>query len=276
LLSLFHVDVQLLQRPIPKGVQDIGTWQTIFELLSYIAVCTNAGIICFTMVVLDGFTLTGRLWIFIGFQWTMITIQMVVAYLIPDVPDKVTVQLQRQAFYNSKAIDFTPDEFHEPAIDEDSVDSPQKGEGMAANLMNNLTHVNRSFMQPSMHISRGNQFDKKYSGVSDIPPGTHPTSAPAAVCLAGLLQGPAARERLLPVQPDIIISTAQLEARYGPAKTSTTPSPKPLDSNDVSMSFGVSTTASSHKLVAPSESPSYTQVNKAGDSDDEASFPTAV
>jgi hypothetical protein len=54
---------QFYQRPAPNGAQDIGTWMTIFQVLSIAAVVTNGALICFTMDVLwDRFSLAGRLW----------------------------------------------------------------------------------------------------------------------------------------------------------------------------------------------------------------------
>lgn len=52
----------MYQRPVPIGAQDIGNWQVIFTIVSVIAVVTNAGLICFTMGVLDGFSQVGQLW----------------------------------------------------------------------------------------------------------------------------------------------------------------------------------------------------------------------
>ncbi len=53
---------QFYQRPVPTGAQDIGTWQTIFAIISVVAVVTNAGLICFTMDVLWDYSLQGRVW----------------------------------------------------------------------------------------------------------------------------------------------------------------------------------------------------------------------
>jgi hypothetical protein len=75
------------------GAQDIGTWLSIFQFLSVAAVVTNAGLVCFTMDVLDQYTLVGRTWIFIGFQWTLICVQFVVAEICPDVPEEVRREL---------------------------------------------------------------------------------------------------------------------------------------------------------------------------------------
>jgi Calcium-activated chloride channel len=71
--------LQFYQRPLPEKAEDIGAWQSIFNIMSVIAVCTNAALICFTMDVLVvnkiALTYVGKLWIFIGFQWTIISIQ---------------------------------------------------------------------------------------------------------------------------------------------------------------------------------------------------------
>jgi len=102
---------QFHQRPAPTGAQDIGTWLTIFQFLSIAAVITNAGLICFTMDVLwDIFDLTGRLWIFIGFQWVLISIQFLATEIIDDVPPDVEIQLERNEFINLKVIEKVADE----------------------------------------------------------------------------------------------------------------------------------------------------------------------
>lgn len=43
--------------------------------------------------------------LFIGFQWTLIMVQFIVADACPDVPEEVDIQLQRQAFIRSKILD---------------------------------------------------------------------------------------------------------------------------------------------------------------------------
>lgn len=50
------------QRPVPEGVQDIGTWMTIFQVISVTSVVTNAALVCFTMDVLWKYSLQGRVW----------------------------------------------------------------------------------------------------------------------------------------------------------------------------------------------------------------------
>eukprot|EP01032_Pedospumella_encystans_P010538 gene10538-12308_t len=98
------------QRPVPQGAQDIGTWMSIFQFLSIAAVVTNAGLICFTMDVLDQYTSLGRTWLFIGFQWTLIMVQVIVTAAVHDVPPEVEIQLARQAFIRSKLLDKIEDD----------------------------------------------------------------------------------------------------------------------------------------------------------------------
>eukprot|EP00349_Pseudokeronopsis_sp_Brazil_P006662 CAMPEP_0202975738 /NCGR_PEP_ID=MMETSP1396-20130829/71532_1 /ASSEMBLY_ACC=CAM_ASM_000872 /TAXON_ID= /ORGANISM="Pseudokeronopsis sp., Strain Brazil" /LENGTH=46 /DNA_ID= /DNA_START= /DNA_END= /DNA_ORIENTATION= len=45
------------------------------------------------MTVLTDYSLFGRVWIFIGFQWVLISIQYITQAIIPDVPESVEIQL---------------------------------------------------------------------------------------------------------------------------------------------------------------------------------------
>lgn len=56
--------IKYYQRPIPLGARSIGIWETIFSILAFGSVLTNAGIIVYTMNVLDTeqYTYTGKNW----------------------------------------------------------------------------------------------------------------------------------------------------------------------------------------------------------------------
>jgi hypothetical protein len=73
-------------------------------------VITNAGLICFTMTVIDRFSLQGRVWIFLGFQWVLISLQYILQAVIDDVPEEVEIQLKRTQFINEKVIEHVEDE----------------------------------------------------------------------------------------------------------------------------------------------------------------------
>lgn len=64
------------QRPVPRGAEDIGMWQSIFTLIAVAAVVTNAGLATFTMDVLNDRTDSFRFWFFVSFQWTCFMIQV--------------------------------------------------------------------------------------------------------------------------------------------------------------------------------------------------------
>jgi hypothetical protein len=68
--------VNLYQRPIPKPAEDIGTWQTVFLLISIASVATNATMIVFTMDVLENFSLSAKFLVFVLFQWGCFIIQV--------------------------------------------------------------------------------------------------------------------------------------------------------------------------------------------------------
>ena len=122
-----HKLLTSLRRPIPQGAQDIGSWQVIyqikcfhiaikwfnrqdiFELMTTIAVITNAAIIIFTMSIFNDKPLTLRFWLFVGFQWTVFILQYVLRAIIPDIPSEVTIQLERADLFESKFIFFTQD-----------------------------------------------------------------------------------------------------------------------------------------------------------------------
>lgn len=102
--------IKLYRRPIPAAAQDIGSWLGIFQIITIIAVITNAGLICFTMDVLNNYSPYARLWIFIGYQWVLFTAMFASEYFVPDIPGEIEIQLKRQEFIVSKVIEGLPDE----------------------------------------------------------------------------------------------------------------------------------------------------------------------
>ncbi len=72
---------------------------------------TNAALVCFTMEVLsDNFSQTGKVWLFLAFQWTLLVVQFIAQQVISDIPEEVEIQQKRMKFIISKIIDRTPDE----------------------------------------------------------------------------------------------------------------------------------------------------------------------
>lgn len=54
----------LCQRPLPKAAEDIGSWQTVMEIMGVAAVLTNVALICFTSSVMDSLSLTEKFVVF--------------------------------------------------------------------------------------------------------------------------------------------------------------------------------------------------------------------
>ncbi len=92
------------------GVEDIGTWQSIFELVIAAAVVTNSALIVFTMQLLTQYSITMQFWIFVGFQWVLFSTQYVFSLIVPDIPAEVELQHDRQEFIGRKLLEKEPDE----------------------------------------------------------------------------------------------------------------------------------------------------------------------
>jgi anoctamin-10/anoctamin-7 len=98
------------QRPLLAGAEDIGTWQSIFSVVATISVITNAGIIAFTMSVLEMYSFQVRVWLFIGFQWLCFLSQFIIQVAVPDVPYEIEIQQQRTEHIYNKLILRIPDD----------------------------------------------------------------------------------------------------------------------------------------------------------------------
>eukprot|EP01035_Chromulina_nebulosa_P024470 gene24470-31867_t len=102
--------INLYQRPVPTSAEDMGSWYSIFQILNAIAIITNAGLICITMDVLDGFSTAAHFWIFIGYQWALFSFFFAMNYFLSDIPEEAVIQKKRQQFITSIVIEKVPDE----------------------------------------------------------------------------------------------------------------------------------------------------------------------
>jgi len=96
---------QLYRRPDPRSIEDIGTWFSILEVISIIAVFVNAGLVAFTGTFTIIYAWPIRIWIFILMSSGLLLIKAFLAYVIPDVPAEVEIQLKRQEFIRSRVIE---------------------------------------------------------------------------------------------------------------------------------------------------------------------------
>lgn len=113
---------QAYQRPEPRPAEDIGVWQSMIEILSYLAVFYNFGMLFFTSDLLQGdeaiklstsFTTSYRWVIYLVCQNVTIALKFVISELLEDVPEEVQMQLDRQEFLVNKVIYDMKDEEEE-------------------------------------------------------------------------------------------------------------------------------------------------------------------
>ena len=74
----------------------------ILEFLTASAVLVNAGLVAFTGTFADGYSAALRVWIFVGISTGVLLLKYVIAVLIPDVPNDVSIQLKRAEFFHEK------------------------------------------------------------------------------------------------------------------------------------------------------------------------------
>lgn len=95
---------QVCRRPEPRSIEDIGTWMTILDAMSTMSVFVNSGIIAFTSTAASDQTWVVRVWIFILLSGALFSIKGLIAFIIPDVPEDVAIQLERQDYIVNKLL----------------------------------------------------------------------------------------------------------------------------------------------------------------------------
>lgn len=100
----------IYRRPEPRSCEDIGTWFMILELISFASIFINSALVAFTGSNTINYTWSERVWIFIMMSTGLFCIRLLVAFLIPDVPEEVTIQCDRQEYLVDKVIDNVADE----------------------------------------------------------------------------------------------------------------------------------------------------------------------
>jgi hypothetical protein len=100
----------LCRRPEPRSCEDIGTWLMILELMSISSIFINSGLIAFTGNNAENYEWVERVWMFILIACGLFSLRALVAYLIPDEPEHVKIQLARKAYIQDKIIDNIADE----------------------------------------------------------------------------------------------------------------------------------------------------------------------
>jgi len=114
------------QRPIAVTANSIGTWKTIFGLVSIIAVVTNAGLLLFTIDVFSSARPATKVWGFYVFQVVVFVIMYAVSMVVSDTPIDVEIQLKRRDRLVNKVIRKIPDD----AIDKGEMMKQMESQGI--------------------------------------------------------------------------------------------------------------------------------------------------
>ena len=93
--------VRFKRRPVPKGAANIGTWLVILDLISFLAIFSNTGIIILTAGVAGNSSIS-TLFLFMVLLLIFLGLKYVIRFLIPDVPQKANILNQRHNYIIEK------------------------------------------------------------------------------------------------------------------------------------------------------------------------------
>ena len=97
-------------RPIPLSAEDMGQWQSMLEVLGACSVLTNAALICVVSRSFEDISQDLRWILFIAVEHVMFAVKYFVGEILPDVPEEVEMQLDRQDFIVGKVLENKPDD----------------------------------------------------------------------------------------------------------------------------------------------------------------------
>jgi len=95
---------QVHRRPYAVGAEDIGTWFVFLDLMSTFAVVSNMALFVFTGHQLKHWSGIGKVVFFLLMEHALLSVKWLIAAVIPDVPEDVQEQQEREAFILSKVV----------------------------------------------------------------------------------------------------------------------------------------------------------------------------
>jgi len=94
--------LRLYKRPIPYAAKDIGNWMTILEILSYISIFSNLGLLIFNSNSYYGLDPNSKLLLFSGLCVFYCLCKIAIDKLIPDLPKKIAELKMRLVYVSDK------------------------------------------------------------------------------------------------------------------------------------------------------------------------------
>jgi anoctamin-10/anoctamin-7 len=148
---------QAYRRPLPKSVEDIGTWQDMLDVLSTLAVIFNFGLIFYTGHYLEDVTWEFRWIIFIFCEHAAFVLKYALDVAIPDQPPEVEMQIERQKFLVDKVLFNVPDD--------DDDDLMQLADEQI-NIL--IDKTDRGYIMPSTEDDEAKDMYGKVNGEEDV------------------------------------------------------------------------------------------------------------
>lgn len=102
-------NINILRRPVPNGAQGIGTWSSICEVISIIAVIVNCAFAVFAMQPVRNYDPTTQWMIFVGSQHMMFLLKLLIRDKFPQTPrdiedlQRLSSEVIRKVFLDSEA-----------------------------------------------------------------------------------------------------------------------------------------------------------------------------
>lgn len=112
----------LTRRPEPRGCANIGTWFDILNIVSFIAVLTNVGIVCFATDLMGEWVNgdnAARAYVFIIAEHLILLLKFAIAYFVPDEPQDYVNHVMRQEYLVNVLIGGLEEEPEEVVLDND-------------------------------------------------------------------------------------------------------------------------------------------------------------
>jgi len=166
------------RRPEPRGAANIGTWFSIFNIIGFIAVMTNCGIIIFvsTKTIGEVTKLPGvQFVIFIILEHLLFLLKFAIDYFVPDAPEEVREHLERQTYI----IDILINGLKDPHAEASGDEAAKKSVGNSHEARNRVAAKHYNFADIPDTFTDTGRLDKYAPGAAAATP------APASPSNAG-------------------------------------------------------------------------------------------
>jgi hypothetical protein len=129
--------LMVYQRPIPLQAENIGVWEQIIKMISWLSVLTNSAYIAFISPAFFNLFLTGysygtqyaiRLGFVLGFHYAVVILVQLFTTVLPVMPKSVELAMNRQAYLERVSADKDLEERDEDFVDESDDNVGQEDE----------------------------------------------------------------------------------------------------------------------------------------------------